>query len=451
MAQEMFMSPKEILSYLCDLEEKLPKREYKIYKESHKHNDYNFSHVTPGEMNEECQKMLAFAGMGSYKADARFAKLDDSLAGCTTPGDTADGFVHIEVNINMQDNWKAILATLAHEICHQVIHLHGIRPMINNMTEVYTELCTIYLGFGQLILDGYNTNVRGVKHNLGYLNPNNYKVTNHLVAVVCGGISSQSTSLFGNDVMVDDAVRIWESEDDRKEFNKKTLERRSEVFSETMRYISNMESLLDIYRQQLKQQADKLDKDFISFNDAFRTGQSRSLRIFNTLYTAYCEGQNNEKDGTNKVLEAALYNLYNDVKQRVGVVELRPDVVCPSCGKRYPYREINKGKMTVKCGKCGTHFVADTTDWSPSQVQRQVEQRRIAKQKKQQEELDAYRYQITAEEKAAAWRESECLKQELTTIREGIDKLPRIFRWALKNYIHRQADKVIKTHKTKEK
>ena len=460
MAQGMFLTPKRILSYLCVLEGKLPKRTYKIYQESHKHIDYNFSHVTESEMNEECQKMLAFVGLGNYKADAHFATLPGDTAGRTCPGKVADGCVHIEVNINLKDNWEAVLAILAHEICHHVTFLNYVDPrcrqavsisgfdsFIDGESEVYTELCTIYVGFGQLILNGYNTKKRGVEHTLGYLDPNNYKVTNHIVAVICGGINSQGTSFYGNDVLVDETMYLWESDEKRKEWNKKNMERRSNTLASTLRDIANMESLLDNYRNGLKQQADSLDKEFSSFGIALHPEDNRSIRSFNSLYVAYTESlKSDETAKTDMVLEAALYNLYNNVKQRIGTVELRPELVCPSCGKRYPYNSSDKRRRILKCGKCGSNFLADTTDWNPTQVQRQEEQRRMVKQKKQQEEQDAYRYQIAAEEKAAAWKEAERLKQELTTIQDGITHLPRPFRWMLNLYITKQSNKTTKTY-----
>ena len=72
MAQERYLSPKEILSYLCDLENKLPKRDYKIYVESHRHDD-DFGRVTPQEMNEECHKiyhMLTISSLTRPEWDA---------------------------------------------------------------------------------------------------------------------------------------------------------------------------------------------------------------------------------------------------------------------------------------------------------------------------------------------------------------------------------------------
>ena len=446
MAQERYLSPKEILSYLCDLENRLPKRNYRIYVESHRHDD-DFGRVTPQEMNEECQRMLEFVGMGDYKADARFVTLDANTAGRTVPGYTPDRKISIEVSDNMTGNWKAVIATLAHEICHQVIHLHGIRPQhLDWMVETYTDLCTIYVGFGQLILDGYRTNVRRQERTLGYLDWNTYQVTNQMVNVVRGGVHSGNTGLQGSDVFADEVIQLWESEEKRNDVINKAFEKRSATLTDTMRNIAYMESLMNIYRERMKTQAKELSESFVATKDALRSGTDGSLKTFSALYDAHMLCQKNgeaEKDG---VLEAALYNLYNNMQRRMGPIVLEREVVCPCCGKHYKLHGNTDSKKIIMCKQCGTNFVIDTSAWNPQAIQHREEQKRIEKKKRQDAELDALRIQVSGEEKAAAWKENEQLKQDLTTIREGIDRFPRLFRWMLKKYIYRQSSKTGKTY-----
>lgn len=445
MAQERYLSPKEILSYLCDLENKLPKRDYKIYVESHRHDD-DFGRVTPQEMNEECQHMLKFVGMGNYKADARFVTLDAGTAGRTVPGHTPGGKVLIEVSDGLTGNWKAVIATLAHEICHHVIHRALIRPMANEVTEAYTDLCTIYVGFGQLILDGYRTNVRRQERTLGYLDWNTYLVTNQMVNVVRGGVHSGNTGLQGSDVFADEVIQLWESEEKRNDVINKAFEKRSATLTDTMRNIAFMENLMNTYREHLKFQAKELSDSFVATKEALRNGSDGSLKTFSTLYDAHMlcqESGNTEKDG---VLEAALYNLYNNMQRRMGPIVLERDVVCPCCGKRYKLHGNTESKKIIMCKQCGTNFVIDTSAWNPQTIQHREEQKRIEKKKRQDAELDALRIQVSGEEKAAAWKENEQLKQDLATIRDGIENLPRPFRWMLKKYIYKQSSKTERTY-----
>lgn len=446
MAQERYLSPKEILSYLCDLENKLPKRDYKIYVESHRHDD-DFGRVTPQEMNEECQRMLEFVGMGGYKADARFATLDAGTAGRTVPGHTPDGKVPIEVSDSMTGNWKAVIATLAHEICHQVIFFHGIRPQhMDWMVETYTDLCTIYVGFGQLILDGYRTNVRKQERTLGYLDWNTYQVTNQMVNVVRGGVHSGNTGLQGSDVFADEVIQLWESEEKRKDVINKAFEKKSATLTDTMRNIAYMESLMSIYRERMKSQAKGLSESFVATKEALRNGTDGSLKTFSALYDAHMLCQENGETDKDGVLEAALYNLYNNMQRRIGPIVLEREVVCPYCGKHYKLQGSTDSKKIIMCKQCGTNFVIDTSEWNPKAIQHREEQKRVEKKKKQDAELETLRIKVSGEEKAAAWKESEQLKQELATIRDGIGHLPCLFRWVLKKYIHKQSSKTVKTY-----
>ena len=445
MAQERYLSPQEILSYLCDLENKLPKRDYKIYVESHRHDD-DLGRVTPQEMNDECQRMLEFVGMGGYKADARFATLDAGIAGRTVPGHIPDGKVPIEVSDNMTGNWKAVIATLAHEICHHVIHRALIRPMANEVTEAYTDLCTIYVGFGQLILDGYRTNVRRQERTLGYLDWNTYQVTNKMVNVVRGGVHSGNTGLQGSDIFADEVIQLWESDEKRNAVINKAFEKRSATMTDTMRNIAYMESLLNTYREHLKPQAKELSDSFVATKEALRNGADGSLKDFSALYDAHmcCQKSGEtEKDG---VLEEALYNLYNNMQHRMGPIVLEREVVCPYCGKHYKLHGSTASKKIIMCKHCGTNFVIDTSEWNPKAIHHREEQKRIEKKKKQDAEIEALRIQVSGEEKAAAWKEAEQLKLDLSTIREAIGSLPGPFRWLLNKYIKKQSNKTIKSN-----
>ena len=434
MAQERYLSPKNILSYLCDLENKLPKRDYKLYKESHRHDD-DFGRVTPQEMNDECQRMLEFVGMGGYKADARFATLDEGTAGRTVPGHKPSGKVPIEVSDSMTGNWKAVIATLAHEICHHVIYDNFIRPMASEVTEAYTDLCTIYVGFGQLILDGYKTNVRREQRTLGYLDWNTYEVTNHMVNVVRGGVPSGNTGLKDSDVFADEAIQIWESEEKRNNLMKEAFEKRSATLTETMRNIAYLESLLSIYRERLMPRSKEMSQLFEKMKESMQDGANKSLKTFSSLYDDYLLCHDNNETDKDGVLEAALYNLYNNVQKRVGAVELERDIICQGCGKRYKLGDDNGSKRIIKCKQCGTYFVVDTTDWNPTVIQRREEQKRIEKRKKQESELEALRIKVSGEEKSAAWKECNQLKQNLDNINAGISRMPGLFRWVLNQYV----------------
>lgn len=424
------------MSYLCDLEKKLPAQDYKIYIPSHRH---TVGEVTPQELNEECQRMLEFACMEGYKAKVSFTELSGDVAGNTVPGDISDGVVRINVSSGMKSNWKALIATLAHEICHQVIYRYGIRPNIGWITETYTDLCTIYIGFGELILAGYDTNDAHGRHTLGYLQWNTYQVTNHMVSVVRGGASSKNTGLEGSDIFADEAIQLWESDNDRSRIVIKEFERRSARLAAPLRKIEYMESLLDIYRGYLKPSAEKLNEAFVNARMAVCDSKNK-LAAFSTVYDTYTQSLAQEQEVNDSVLEAALYNLYNDVKRQYGRVVFERKVACPCCGKKIEMKDDESGLKTIKCISCGINFVVDTTEWNPTVIQRKVELNRIGKRQKQEQELEVLRQKVHAEQSAAAWRETLRLKDELTTINAAIDSLPALLRRIVKKQIQKHSN-----------
>jgi hypothetical protein len=430
MAQEKYLTPKEILGYLCDLEKKLPPYEYKIYVPS---NNQDHEEVTIDELNNECQRMLEFVNMKQYKADVKFVELENDVAGNTIPGDTVGSIIHINVSSNLINNRKAVFATLAHEICHQVIYLYGIRPNIGWIIETYTDLCTIYVGFGQLILDGYNTDVGGLNRTLGYLKWNTYETTNHLVNVICGGVNSKNTGLEGCDVFADEAIELWEKEISITDFIKKEFSRQSSRLADPLRKIEYLENLLSIYRGYLKPEVEKLSKSFAS-KLAVISDNRHKLTAFNALYNTYCDSISEIKEINDNILDAALYNLYMDVKEKYNRVDFNREIICPCCGKRFKMN-TNEGVKTIKCSSCETYFVVDTNEWTPTTIQRKMELKRIEKRQKQEEELEGLRLKVRSEERSGAWQESERLKNELRNVKEEIEELPSIVRWIVKKRV----------------
>jgi hypothetical protein len=112
----------------------------------------------------------------------------------------SEGFVSIEISPKFRGNDAALLAILAHEACHHILDLSGIRAATTEEYERLTELAGFICGFGLLTLKGY----RQVEHvglarretHLGYLSPAEYEAAQHWVLKV-QALSDPSTSSFG--------------------------------------------------------------------------------------------------------------------------------------------------------------------------------------------------------------------------------------------------------------
>lgn len=69
--------------------------------------------------------------------------------------------VFIEIDSDMMKFPDAVAATLCHEVCHKWLQTNGIRLPITTENEILTDITTVFLGFGKIMLNGCNaTHVR---------------------------------------------------------------------------------------------------------------------------------------------------------------------------------------------------------------------------------------------------------------------------------------------------
>ncbi len=365
MTQQCNFTPGQILSYLVDLEKHI-KIESRIYIPS----ETEVGYVSDFLLQSECQRMLEFVGLGKMAADATFDSSIIDACGKTFVGSN-DGCVHIKVSEKHRMQWKVCLATLAHEVCHHVIYFNGLNStLLPDMVEVYTDLCSIYKGFGQLIID--EAEYLG-KRNNGYLSPRTFMLTCQIVAVVCGSVPSSNTQLQGVDDMLDEAIALWESDRNETSLMYSMVKRFSAESAEAWRDIATIERLLERYKGDVKKNYEHIYKDFC-VSTGIATGACKNrMAAFNSLYNHYAaSGLNTE---SREALDLALYGLYTDRKNKREEFDLTGmDVVCPMCGKHHKHEAVN-GSDVIKCRECGSIFAVDTTTWNPTLIQRRFIQR----------------------------------------------------------------------------
>ena len=67
--------------------------------------------------------------------------------------------VFIEISDNISKSQNAVLAVLAHEITHKYMQINAIScgtgPLLEYENEILTDITSIFLGFGKLMLNGY--------------------------------------------------------------------------------------------------------------------------------------------------------------------------------------------------------------------------------------------------------------------------------------------------------
>lgn len=369
------LTPRQILSHLLAIEKKAPLKDFRIFLPS-----VITETIVPDRiLVEEARKMMEFVGLFGYTIDVTYAKTAEGTGGdCQNNG--TDKVLHVHVSDTFRDNWKASVAVLAHEICHKVLFVRGLYSPIEIMNEVYAELATIYFGFGELVLEGYQAR----DHCLGYLKPDTYKKINLLVCVVCGNIKSGVLNLHDLDPLADEAIAIWEKEEDKRSLLIDCFKNTEKQIAEYYRNICLLSHIQEILKEDIKKEFIRWDK--LYFEDFINT-KFTPMEAFLFIYDNYCaiDFQNDFLSGLNEAVNDSIYALLSKYQER-GNLELKNDFTCPVCGTSRENKYNKKGLSVQKCPnpKCGKHLTFNTEDWNATVFQR----RTVQKAKDEKEAFD---------------------------------------------------------------
>ena len=436
MAQSIALSPRQILTHLLDVEKKAPRGEFKIYIPS----KFQGGSITDDTLVNEARRMLEFAGLVGYNLDICYTTTAEGTAGeCANNG--ADRNVSIHVSEKFRYDWKATVAILAHEICHKVLFVRGLYAPIEKMNEVYAELTTIYYGFGEIILEGYNAK----DHCLGYLTPETYKKINLLVCVVCGNIKSDVLNLRDIDPLADKAVEIWEKETEKRSVVIDCFRKTESQISEFYRNIYLTKQVLDKYVNDIKGEYikwnEKYFKDFLNY-------QHTHLEYFLFIYDNYVERDfhSDRVAKLNDTVNEVLYNLYSTYQEQ-GDLELKYEFVCPLCGTVGKNRNGTRGITARKCTneECRAYITFNTEDWNATVFQRMQDQKQRSEKEKFDKKVDEYvkliqqgaDEQIRVARIKASEKIDEIKRNEQQRAKEEfINKIPSVLRWIVRRYIN---------------
>lgn len=163
----------KIVEYIKDIENKLPVKPHATFAVPL----YMGGEVTKEVLDNQAKEMMNFVGLGHYTPNIIIENLPENTGGYITLEQRGPS-VDIHVSRNYKKNGNGASAILAHEICHKVLYDNGLYINVKQfdyLNEIYADLATIYVGFGDVINAGYDTVVEGTSFKLGYLEPWNYK------------------------------------------------------------------------------------------------------------------------------------------------------------------------------------------------------------------------------------------------------------------------------------
>ena len=428
------LTPRQILSHLLDIEKKAPRDKFRIFLPSAIVDSTNPDLI----LVEEARKMLEFVGLYGYDLDVTYAKTGEGTGGdCQNNG--TERAVHIHVSNSFRNNWKASLAVLAHEICHKVLFVKGLYSPIDMMNEVYAELATIYFGFGDLVLEGYQAK----DHCLGYLKPETYKKINMLVCVVCGNIPSEVLNLKDIDPLADEAISVWERDGDKSKLLKDCFINTESQLSEFSRNISLLEQILKQCREDRSNDYKKINNLYFKENDVLK--EKNPIKQFLFIYDYYCgsDYHDNRIEELNAAVNEALFVVYSAYQNQKGIL-LNYDFKCPMCSAENKNTEIKNRLAIVKCNSCGSYYTFNTKHWNPSVHQRKIDLKRQEEKKVYERMVDDQFEKIQREADHRISRVRNQTTEKIDEIRrneqqrckeEILKKIPSCLRWMVEKYI----------------
>lgn len=430
-AQEVYITPKQILSYLKDFEEKLPLPQKDSYVSTLK-----VKPLTIDALNNEVNSMAKFIGLNGFTANCKWTKLPIGIGGQIKLDGSRSGFLEIEVNEDYKNDLEVTSATLAHELCHKYLQIHGIYyPTFTEINETYTDLCTMYVGFGNIIIRGYSTD----KWKSGYLKYPIYKRTLNLVRAVIWGEVMSVADDYGEPFLIE-ALRVWITSADKKLISRKE-------YKDTYREISDYQRNLEVFKQllyMLEEQPLKLAEDVddkMYQPDWFDSEGHIKQKV--ACFIGIYEGmliKDKLKDTPIHKVNRHLQHLIAQMVDAIGRNRFPNNRVnrlyfeCPYCKHRALSSKIANSDTIVKCPNCKKRFAVNgeeldlvpaRNDFDKFKVELMIPIREAFNQSRENEKQSSY-VKGFADGKEAKGR-------ELTALQKKISNLPWLIRWLIGN------------------
>lgn len=364
MAEHFKVSAAYIILYLKDIEKKLQRTD---------HSQYPLPHYIGGEipveaLNNEAKKMMDFVGLTSFTPDCCWEETNNATAGYIELDGSRFGPIRIHLSSRYKCNGHATIAILAHEICHKLLEYHGLYfPQLPKLNETYTDLCTIYVGFTQLIVNGYKTTVGNVTFTLGYLPQETFEQTIAIIDLIQGRRPFDQQWADGADVFSNFAR--WIIEPDKRKCHIDGFAKRQLVYAGLNKRVSLLIRLLretlSTYNPTLKE----IDLDYFFENSHYgneETVKKMPIKLFCMSHPEFFSQQDElkakEADRLSLRLDRVIRDLVKHSKDEK--VELQSNIhACPFCMNEFTVNKDGQEWKVIKCKKCGNRFALDLTDY----------------------------------------------------------------------------------------
>lgn len=367
-SNKISLSQEKIILLLHDIEKKLPYRKYITYSVPITTNDP----IPLIALNGEAKKMMDFVGLSGFEPNCEWADLSEGTAGSIHLNGSRCGSIKIQISKKYQSNGKATLAILAHEICHKLLEYYGLyysSEALTELNEIYTELTTIFVGFGQVILSGYSTFKGDINYSLGYLEYLNYSTILQIVEALYTQKIITSPLLGGKA----NVINKWITTDSKhQEYLNGFISEQKEL-AECLKSLSMLQEAIGTLKDDLYSQQLELHKKY--FIESAPPHADEDYKPIHQFYMAN-PWLWSARDLTTKLrlsdiseIAKSILIYLQQICPQLSLEEAKPFIFfCPKCGRKNENPNY-KGKQTiVKCPDCGTRFYMDCSDLKPESI-----------------------------------------------------------------------------------
>lgn len=338
----------------------------------------NRTPITASELNLEAKRMMDYVGLTSYVPKCNFCLLEEGEGGNTR---CCNSNIEVEINVSSkyQNNLEATLAILAHEICHKYLYVHGLFNPIEVINEIFTDLCTMYVGFGKIIINGYitesKTEIRTDKYiqtsvntnYLGYLNFPIYRRTLNIIRLVLWDENAPDVMTSEDDPLLQDTFKRWISEKDKKSLSRNVLINSGKDVAELTKNSLLLERLLGLVNSRQLEQLESSEKQLYN-EDWFASNGSilitSRFSVFNSIYQSIVLESNTSEHSTciknvNRYVRHLIMLIYEATGIKLKDFLRTSEFRCPFCGEKHKSDKFIDRVALIKCPKCHKRFYLD--------------------------------------------------------------------------------------------
>ncbi len=397
-AQDISLDFKPILDHLRLIESKVKRV---------RHDEYlpQMNSFTLESITNEANRMLEFAGLPGYFAVVSYENLTDGIGGDVPLN--YDRNVNIRISNIYKNNYAATLAILAHEICHKVLFVNHLVFPTTMMTEVHADVTTLYVGFGNLILNGCITHNANTKHYLGYLTYDTYKLIKSILDVIYRRKSVDTIAFSKLDIVTQHALNNWALVLKKRENPEEYLLKESTNDVRLMDSINLLEQMLNYHKVKIYKKLDLIEKELYQYNDLEKLSYDNTIDVFYNYYECILKEDsdeilkkdfehrlgndattNNGEQEESTIIMNAAYDLYNHIDNNS--LTINRLAKCPFCGESILGAATKKDHFVIVCPSCKRHFIKTRVVWEPDShknIQNKKDSNEIAKLKDEIKDL----------------------------------------------------------------